>query len=179
MSLIQVLDKKFELFISAEQIQQRIREMAVELNRDFSGQHPLFLAILNGSFIFAADLFRELDPGAEISFIKLVSYQGMESSGKVVTSIGLEEDVRDRTVIILEDIVESGRTLFEFLPRLLEKKPRKITIVSLFYKPQALAFPVQVNYLGFSLPNDFLVGYGLDYQGQGRNLKSIYQLVNK
>ena len=181
MSVIQVADKKFETLISADQIRNRISEMAAEMNRDLLGQQPLFIPILNGSFVFAADLFRELDPGLdpEIHFIQLTSYQGTRSTGHVRTSIGLEKNLTDRTVVILEDIVETGRTIFEFLPQVWSKNPKKVCIASLLFKPAALKVPVQIKYVGFTLPNDFLVGYGLDYQGQGRNLPSIYRLLDE
>lgn len=175
---MKVHDKEFLPYISAEQIQQRIKEMALQISRDLTGKHPLFLAILNGSFIFAADLFRELTIEAEISFIKLASYKGTNSTGHVITSIGLDADLYDRTLVILEDIVDTGRTLHEFLPQIHHQHPRQLLIASLLNKPDALVYPIKIDYPGFSVPNKFLLGYGLDYDGLGRNLKDIYRLAD-
>ena len=177
MAIITVKDKKFETYLSDEVIQQRIREMAAEINRDYAGTKPLFIAILNGSFMFASDLFKHLDIEAEICFIKLASYKGMKSSGKVVTSIGLEEDLFGKDVIIVEDIVDTGKTLHHFLPKLKHQQPRSLKIATLLHKKEATVFPLNPDYTGFDIPNKFVVGYGLDYDGLGRNLKEIYQLV--
>ncbi|SFV33144.1 hypoxanthine phosphoribosyltransferase [Thermoflavifilum thermophilum] len=176
MHSIQVHDKIFVPYLSQQQIQQRIAEMAQRLNQDLAHERPLFLAILNGAFMFAADLFRQLTIEAEISFIKLVSYKGTRSTGHVITSIGLDEDLYNRTVVILEDIVDTGKTLHEFLPQIHHQHPRKLLITALLSKPDAREFPVTIDYLGFSVPNRFLLGYGLDYDGLGRNLPEIYQL---
>lgn len=178
MSIITVHDKQFEPYITAATIQQRIAEMGAEISRDLEGKRPLFIAILNGSFMFAADMFKHITVDAEISFIKLVSYKGTKSTGNVVTSIGLDEDLFGRTVVILEDIVDTGKTLSMFLPQLIHQQPEKLLIASLLHKPEALTHPVQIDYLGFSVPNKFLLGYGLDYDGLGRNLPEIYQLVD-
>jgi hypoxanthine phosphoribosyltransferase len=177
MSLIQVHDKKFEIYLPEETLQQRIREMAAEINKDYKGVRPLFIAILNGSFMFAADLFRALEIEAELCFIKLASYKGMKSSGNVVTSIGLEDDLYGREVIIVEDIVDTGKTLHDFLPKLLHQQPKSLKIAALLHKPEAMEYPLQLDYVGFSIPNKFVVGYGLDYDGLGRNLRQIYQVV--
>jgi hypoxanthine phosphoribosyltransferase len=179
MSLIQVHDKKFTPYISAEKIEERIAELGKEMSKDYADKTPLFIGILNGSFIFAADLFKHITIPAEISFIKLASYKGTKSTGNVVTSIGLEETLKDRHVIILEDIVDTGKTLHEFLPQLLERRPASLKITSLLHKPEALQHDIKIDYLGFSVPNKFLLGYGLDYDGLGRNLPSIYQLVEQ
>lgn len=175
---IQVHDKKFTPYISAEKIHQRIKEMATDLNADLKDQKPLFIAILNGAFIFAADLFRELTIDSEISFIKLISYKGTRSTGHVLTSIGLDMELFDRTVVILEDIVDTGRTLHEFLPQVRHQQPRKLLIASLLSKPDVLEYPIHIDYLGFAVPNKFILGYGLDYDGLGRNLPDIYQLID-
>ncbi len=173
---IQVHDKKFNLYLPEKQIQDRVRSLAVQINEELKDNNPLFLAILNGSFVFAADLFRWITIDAEISFIKLVSYKGTRSTGQVVTSIGLENDLYDRTVVILEDIVDTGKTMHEFLPQIRHQQPRRLLITSLLSKPEARTYPVEVDYLGFAIPDKFIVGYGLDYDGLGRNLRHIYQL---
>jgi hypoxanthine phosphoribosyltransferase len=172
-----VHDKSFETYLSEETIQQRIKELAADINKDYAGKRPLFIAILNGSFMFASDLFKYLTIEAEICFIKLASYKGMKSTGKVVTSIGLEEDLFGKEVILIEDIVDTGKTLHNFLPKLIHQQPKSLTIVTLLHKPEATAFPLKLDYIGFGIPNKFVVGYGLDYDGLGRNLKEIYQLV--
>lgn len=177
MAIINVHDKKFETYLSDEKIQQRVKEMAADINKDYSGKKPLFIAILNGSFMFASDLFKELTIEAELCFIKLASYKGMKSSGKVVTSIGLEEDIFGKDVIIVEDIVDTGKTLHRFLPKLLHQQPRSLKIVTLLHKADATKFPLDLDYIGFVIPDKFVVGYGLDYDGLGRNLREIYQLV--
>jgi len=175
--IIQVLDKKFQPYIKAEQIQEQVGKLAGQINIDYAGKCPLFIAILNGSFMFAADLFKELNMEAEICFIKLASYKGTKSTGNVITSIGLDESLKNRHVIIVEDIVDTGKTLHEFLPQLLNQQPASLKIAALLHKPDALRYPLTIDYLGFSVPNKFLLGYGLDYDGLGRNLKEIYQLV--
>jgi hypoxanthine phosphoribosyltransferase len=179
MSQIQLFGKNFIPFIAEDQIQQRVYEMAEQLNKDLKNERPLFIAILNGSFIFAADIFKHLTIEAEISFIKLASYKGTKSSGNVITSIGLDADLYNRTVVILEDIVDTGKTLSEFLPQINHQQPRKLLIAALLIKPSAIKYPVKIDYLGFSVPDKFLLGYGLDYDGLGRNLKAIYQLMDE
>ena len=177
MSVIQVLDKKFKPYISAAQISVRIKELAKEINIEYEGKRPIFIAILNGSFMFASDLFKEINIDAEICFIKLASYKGTRSTGNVITSIGLDEPLKDRHVVIIEDIVDTGNTLHQFLPQLYNQQPASLRIASLLHKPDALKFPIVINYLGFKVPNIFLLGFGLDYDGLGRNLAEIYQLV--
>ena len=177
MSLVQVHDKSFEIYLSETLIQDRITEMAAAINEDYKGKRPLFIAILNGSFIFAADLFRHLTIQAELCFIKLASYKGMKSSGNVVTSIGLEDDLFGKDVLIVEDIVDTGKTLHNFLPKLVHQQPRSLKIVTLLHKSEATEYPLQLDYVGFEIPNKSVVGYGLDYDGLGRNLRQIYQLV--
>ncbi|WP_109700032.1 hypoxanthine phosphoribosyltransferase [Chitinophaga deserti] len=175
--MIQVHDKKFVPYITEEKLQARIKEMAQQLSLDLEGKRPLFIAILNGSFMFAADVFKYLTIEAEISFIKLASYKGTKSTGNVITAIGLDEDLFGRTVVILEDIVDTGKTLSQFLPQLEHQQPKRLMVVSLLHKPEALTHHVKIDYLGFSVPNKFLLGYGLDYDGLGRNLPEIYQLA--
>jgi hypoxanthine phosphoribosyltransferase len=176
---IEVNNKKFTPFITETQIDEQIKVLAAELNRDYEGKRPLFIAILNGSFMFAADLFKALTIEAEICFIKLASYKGTRSTGNVITSIGLDEPLNGRHVIIVEDIVDTGKTLNEFLPQLFNQQPTSLKIAALLHKPDALAYPVKIDYLGFNVPNKFLLGYGLDFDGLGRNLKEIYQLVEE
>jgi len=173
---VQVHDLSFETYIDKKAIKQRVKEMGKELSKTYNGKNPIFLAILNGSFVFAADLVRQCKFEHEISFIKLTSYEGTTSSGKVTTQIGLQEDLTDREVILIEDIIDTGTTIYNFLPTLKKSNPKSITIVSLLQKPEALKFPLKVDYIGFEIPNKFVVGYGLDYNGLGRNLKDIYQL---
>ncbi len=176
-SVIQVFDKKFQPYISASKIETRIKELATEINAEYEGKRPIFIAILNGSFMFASDLFKQIHIDAEICFIKLASYKGTRSSGNVITSIGLDEPLKDRHVLIIEDIVDTGNTLDKFLPQLYDQHPASLKIAALLHKPTALQFPIVIDYLGFSVPNIFLLGFGLDYDGLGRNLAEIYQLV--
>jgi len=177
--VIQVLDKKFQPYIKAQLIQEQIDKLAKQINADYAGKKPLFIAILNGSFMFASDLFKELTIEAEICFIKLASYKGTRSTGNVITSIGLDEPLKDRHVIIIEDIVDTGKTLHEFLPQLTDQQPASLKIAALLHKPEALAHPLTIDYIGFNVPNKFLLGFGLDYDGLGRNFKEIYQLVEE
>jgi hypoxanthine phosphoribosyltransferase len=179
MASIQLHGKIFDTYLSEEEIQQQVKRMAEELNRDYKTKRPLFIAILNGSFMFAADLFKFLTIDAEISFIKLASYKGMKSSGNVITAIGLETDLFGRDVVIIEDIVDTGKTLHQFLPKLHHQQPKSMKIASLLHKPEALQYPLQIDYLGFSIPDKFVIGYGLDYDGLGRNYKEIYQLSER
>jgi hypoxanthine phosphoribosyltransferase len=177
MSIIQVHDKQFEPYLAANTISERIKSLAAQLSADYSGKKPLFIAILNGSFMFASDLFKELTIDAEICFIKLASYKGTKSTGHVITAIGMDMDIFAREVVILEDIVDTGKTLSEFLPQLKHQQPASMKIVALLHKPEATVFPIKIDYLGFSIPNKFVVGYGLDYDGLGRNIREIYKLV--
>jgi hypoxanthine phosphoribosyltransferase len=176
MNTVHIHDKTFKSFLSEEEIHKKVVQLATVLNRDYADKKPIFLAILNGSFIFAADLFKCLSIDAEISFIKLASYKGMKSSGQVITAIGLDIELFDRHVVILEDIVDTGKTLHEFLPQLWHQQPASLKIVALLHKADAKAYPVTVDYTGFEIPDKFVVGYGLDYNGLGRNTAAIYQL---
>jgi hypoxanthine phosphoribosyltransferase len=177
MSSITVHDKEFISYISSQEIDEQVARVAAEINRDYTGKKPLFIAILNGAFIFAADLFKCITIEAEICFIKLASYKGVKSTGKVITAIGLDVDLYNREVIILEDIVDTGKTLAQFLPQLEHHHPASLKIASLLHKPDAMIHPIKIDYLGFTIPNKFVIGYGLDYDGLGRNIKEIYQLV--
>ena len=175
--LVSVHDKQFEPYISKEQIQARVEELGAEISKDYAGEKPLIIAILNGSFIFAADLFRSLTIEAEISFIKLASYKGTTSTGNVVTAIGMEEKLSGRHVIILEDIIDTGKTLHSFLPEITQRSPASVKIATFLSKPEALVYDVHADYVGFEIPDNFVVGYGLDYDGLGRNLPELYTLV--
>ena len=177
MGIIRVHDKDFEPYLTADEIQRKIQDLGQQLNKDYEGKRPLFIAILNGAFMFASDLFKELTIDAEICFIKLASYKGTKSTGHIITAIGLDIDLYGRDVIIVEDIVDTGKTLNEFLPQLRHQQPSTLRIVSLLHKPEATEFPLEINYLGFTIPNKFVVGYGLDYDGLGRNIPEIYRLV--
>jgi hypoxanthine phosphoribosyltransferase len=177
MAVVKVHDKSFETYLSEETIQQRIKEVAAQINKDYAGKRPFFIAILNGSFMFASDLFKQLTVDADICFIKLASYKGMQSSGKVLTTIGLDDDLFGKDVVIVEDIVDTGKTLHNFLPRLEHQQPNSLKIATLLHKSEATEFPLQLHYIGFDIPNKFVVGYGLDYDGLGRNYKEIYQLI--
>ena len=176
MNSIKVLDKEFVPYLVEKEIQEKITALAVQLNKDYAGKKPIFLSILNGSFLFTADLFKQITIEAEVCFIKLASYKGMTSSGNIITAIGLEANVSGRDIIILEDIIDTGKTLHHYLPQLLSSGPASVKITVLLNKKEALQFPVQVDYTCFEIPNKFVVGYGLDYDGLGRNSKDIYQL---
>lgn len=176
MSTIQVLDKTFVPYLEEAAIQAKITELAAQLNKDYAGKRPLFLSILNGSFLFTADLFKQINIEAEVSFIKLASYKGTSSTGNVITAIGLDTNVKDRHIIILEDIIDTGKTLHHYLPQLDSMQPASVKIAVLLDKKEALQYPVKIDYSCFEIPNKFVVGYGLDYDGLGRNSKEIYQL---
>jgi len=176
MSTIQVLDKTFEPYLKEAAIQEKITELAGQLNQDYSGKRPLFLSVLNGAFLFTADLFKQITIEAEVSFIKLASYKGTSSTGNVITAIGLDINVKDRHIIILEDIIDTGKTLHHYLPQLESMQPASVKIAVLLNKKDALLYPVHIDYACFEIPNKFVVGYGLDYDGLGRNSRDIYQL---
>ncbi|MDQ6845598.1 MAG: hypoxanthine phosphoribosyltransferase [Bacteroidota bacterium] len=177
MHSIKVHDKEFIPYLNSQEIEEQVSRVAGEINLDYEGRKPLFIAILNGAFMFAADLFKEINVEAEICFIKLASYKGVKSTGQVITAIGLDADIYHRDVIIIEDIVDTGKTLSHFLPQLKHHHPASLKIASLLHKPDAMVHPLKIDYLGFTIPNKFVVGYGLDYEGLGRNIKEIYQLV--
>lgn len=170
-------DKTFSTYIPEQDVLQKVLQMAEAINKDYQDKKPLIIGILNGAFMFAADLFRNLRIEAEITFIKLASYKGMKSTGNVVTSIGLDHDLYGRDIIIVEDIIDTGKTLHKFLPQLLHQQPSSLKIAVLLHKPDATVFPLHIDYIGFSIPDKFVVGYGLDYNGLGRNLKEILQLA--
>jgi hypoxanthine phosphoribosyltransferase len=174
---IRVHDKLFEPFIAADKLNAEVAAMAAKLDKDYEGKRPLFISILNGSFMFASDLFKYLRVEAEICFIKLASYKGTKSSGQVVTAIGLDIDIVNRHILIVEDIVDTGKTLHAFMPQIRNQQPASLKVAALLHKPEAIVYPIHIDYLGFSIPNKFVVGYGLDYNGLGRNIPEIYQLL--
>ena len=176
LTTIQVHDKDFVPYLTSQEIVDKVKELAEKLNKDYEGKRPLFISILNGSFMFSADLFKYLTIEAEICFIKLASYKGTKSSGHVITAIGLDTDITNRNIIILEDIIDTGKTLNHFLPQVYNQQPLSLKIAVLLHKPEATVFPIHIDYICFTIPNKFVVGYGLDYEGLGRNLAHLYQL---
>lgn len=175
--MIQILDKTFEPYISSNEIQNYIEHIAKKLDEDYKDKNPLMLGILNGSFMFASDLMKALSIDPEISFIKLASYEGTSSTGTVQELIGVNEDIENRHIIIIEDIVDTGNTLEKIIGLLEAQKVASVEIVTLLYKPEAYTKSHEVKYVGTEIPNKFVVGYGLDYDGKGRSLKEIYQIV--
>lgn len=156
---------------------QQVRRVAEEINKDYEGQQPLFLIVLNGAFIFAADLMREISVPAEVSFVKLASYEGTSSTGTIREVIGLNTDITGRPIIIVEDIVESGITMAHMIETLKKQNPKSIDICTLLVKPEKLEVKLDIRYTAMEIPNDFILGYGLDYDGLGRGLKDIYTIV--
>ena len=177
MSIVKIKDKTFETSIPEASIKERVRQLAQQMSKDLDGKNPVLLGVLNGSFIFAADLMREMTIPCEISFVKLASYQGTTSTGKVHEVLGINEDLSGRHVVIVEDIVDTGRTMKQMVESLGTRNPASIHICTLFVKPDKLEEQLDIEYAAFSIPNDFIVGYGLDYDQQGRGLKEIFTLV--
>ncbi len=176
--VVRVIDKDFVRYISSAKILQRIKEMAGAMHNDLAGKNPVFLCVLNGAFFFAADLLKEIDFPCEISFVKVASYSGMQSTGQSKTLIGLDESLKGRHVVVLEDIVDTGFTMLKLKEMMENTGVESFSIASLILKPEALKHDIKLHYTGFEVPNDFLVGYGLDYNKQGRNYKHIYRLKN-
>ena len=174
MDNIKILDKEFKPYLSAAEIQTKISVIASKLNKQLEGKDPLFMGILNGSFMFASDLYKQITVPSQITFLKLASYQGTGSTGKVKRLIGINEDIKDKTVVIIEDIVDTGVTLDSIIKQLRGYEPKEIIVVTLMFKPEAYTKEFKVDYFAFDIPNDFIVGYGLDYDGYGRNLADIY-----
>lgn len=175
--MIQVKDKSFQPFIAASEIAQRVEAMGKALSSDYEDKNPLFLVVLNGAFMFASDLFKNLSIPAEITFIRLKSYEEMQSSGKVKELLGLSENIFNRHLVIVEDIVDTGKTMAHLKEELYKLGPASIAVATLLTKPEALTVPMPLEYVGFEIPNKFVVGYGLDYDGHGRNLPLLYQLA--
>ena len=178
MDMVDVNGKKFKISISSDQIRERVKELGERISKDYAGKNPLLLCVLNGSFVFAADLYREISIPSEISFVKLASYQGVTSTGTISEVIGINEELANRHIIIVEDIVDTGYTMQHMLETLGTRSPASIRICSLLTKPEKLQVPIEVDYVAFKIPNLFVVGYGLDFDQQGRNLKDIYTIVD-
>jgi len=174
MNVIKVHDKIFRPFIPFEKIEEQVKRMAWEINKDLEGQVPLFLSVLNGSFMFAADLLKNITLDCEISFVKLASYSGTESTQLVRQLIGFDEDIYGRTIVVVEDIVDSGLTMERVLEQLKDMGAHDIKVATLMFKPDAFKGDYEIHYKGFDIGNEFIIGYGLDYNRQGRNLKDIY-----
>ncbi|MFI5152431.1 MAG: hypoxanthine phosphoribosyltransferase [Chitinophagales bacterium] len=179
MSTVRIHDKLFKPYLGKAEIEEKVRSIAHRINEDYRGKKPLFIPVLNGAFMFASDLFKEISIESEISFIKLASYKGTKSSGQVVTAIGLDIDLFGRHLLIVEDIVDTGKTLHVFLPQLQHHQPASLKVAALLDKPDARMYSINVDYLGFSIPNKFVVGYGLDYNGLGRNMGEIFMLAEQ
>lgn len=177
MATIKVKDREFDIFLKEEDIQKEIKRVAGEINRDYPDKEPLFLCILNGAFMFAADLLKNVTVPCNVSFVKVASYQGTETTGKVKELMGLQEDVEGRHIIIVEDIVDTGYTMRDILESLSEKKAASVEICALLCKPDKLKVELKLKYLALNIPNGFIVGYGLDYDGFGRNSRDIYKIV--
>lgn len=179
MSIVKFKDKSFRVSIPEAEIKNRVKLLAQQMSKDLEGKNPLFLAVLNGSFVFAADLMREMTIPCEISFVKLASYQGTTSTGKIKEVIGINEDLSGRTVVIVEDIVESGQTMKRMIESLGTRNPASVQICTLFFKPEKLKEDLTLDYVAFRIPDDFILGYGLDYDQQGRGLKDVYTIISE
>lgn len=169
-------DLSFEIYLSEKEIVEKVVALGKQISVSYRDKNPLFIVVLNGAFIFAADLLRNVDFHCETSFVKLKSYKGLTSTGKSETILGLETSVTDRHVVIIEDIVDTGNTLFQFMKELKELHPASVSLASLLFKEEAFKFDYSIDYIGFTITDRFVIGYGLDYNDMGRNLKSIYQL---
>lgn len=176
MKTVKIKDKEFELFLTQEAIEKAIDRVAEKINEDLAGKDPLFICVLNGSFMFASELMKRVSIPCEVSFVKMSSYQGITSTGKLKEIYGLEEDIKDRTVVIVEDIVDTGYTMSLMIDQLVCEEPKEIAVATMLLKPDALKQEVQLDYVALNIPNDFIVGYGLDYDGYGRNLPDIYKI---
>ncbi|GGF20377.1 hypoxanthine phosphoribosyltransferase [Hymenobacter cavernae] len=177
LSTISLHDKQFTPYLPAARIAEAVRNIATRLNQDYAGQQPLFVVVLNGSFMFAADLMKEMSIDCEVAFIRVASYQGTTSTGEVKEILGLQEEVANRHLIIVEDIVDTGHTMRELLEQLTARKPASLEVATLFTKPECLQHQLELRYVGIELPNEFIVGYGLDYDGLGRNYPDVYKVV--
>ncbi len=177
MQRVKILDKEFDLFIKDSEIQAAVKKVAEKINKDLAGKDVMFIGILNGSFMFASDLFKQLNIDCQITFLKVASYSGTTSSGTVKRLIGVNEDLKGKVVVILEDIVDTGVTLENIIRQLIGYEPEEIKIATFLYKPEAYHQRIPLDYVGLEIPNDFIVGYGLDYDGFGRNYEDIYKVV--
>lgn len=176
-NIVQVHDRYFKPFINEEAIQKEVSRLAREMNQDLAGKDPIFLGILNGAFMFASDLYKQLSFPCQITFLKLASYSGTESTGSVKQLIGINRDLKDRVVVVLEDIVDTGVTLETIIRQLSGYEPQELLVATFLHKPDATIKEVRLDYVGMEIPNDFIIGYGLDYDGYGRNFREIYQLL--
>jgi len=176
MDTIKLHDKHFVPFIKASEIEVTVKKMANDVAAELKGEQPIFIGILNGSFMFLADFVRQYNDACEVSFVKLSSYQGTSSTGKIKQLVGLQENIEGKTVVILEDIIDTGNTLEEIYQIFKDKKVKALKIATLFFKPDVFKKDLNIDFIGLSIPNKFIVGYGLDYDGLGRNLSDIYQL---
>jgi hypoxanthine phosphoribosyltransferase len=177
MTHVKVKDKEFETFIPALQIEEVVQQLADRINADFEGKNPLFLAILNGSFVFAADLLRKISIPCNISFVKFASYSGTQTTEVVKELIGVNEDISGRHIILIEDIIDTGNTIESILSDLAKMKPAEVKIACFCHKPDAFRKSYKIDFIGMNIPDEFIVGYGLDYDGYGRNLPDIYKIV--
>lgn len=177
MNKVRLHDKEFSTYLSKEIIQEATKEVARKIQKDMKGKRPLFLIVLNGAFVFAADLLRQMDLDCELTFVKLSSYVGTKSTNTVRELIGLDQTVKDRTVVIIEDIIDSGLTMEHTIHKLKDLEASEVKIATLLFKPGAFKRDYKIDYIGLKIPNDFIVGYGLDYDGLGRNLPDIYKVV--
>ena len=171
-----IQDKDFDLFITGDQIKKSIDKLVKQINADYAEKRPLFICVLNGAFMFASDLIKKLDFFPEISFVKVSSYAGLQTTGSVQKLIGLNEDIKGRDIILIEDIIDSGLTMKYLLSELTDREPASIRLVTLLFKPDSFQAKYTIDYIGFEIPNEFVVGYGMDYDGYGRNLPDIYHL---
>lgn len=176
MDTIKIKDKEFELFISQQEIESAIDKIAVKISEDLAGKDPLFVCVLNGSFMYASELMKRVNIPSEVTFVKVSSYQGAQSTGVVKEVLGLQEDIKGRTIVIVEDIIDTGYTMEMMLKQLSEKQPAEIKVSTLLLKPKALKVDLQIDYAAMEIPSDFIVGYGLDYDGYGRNYPNIYKI---
>ena len=177
METIRIKDKQFKTFITEEQILKEVARVGEEINRDLADANPLFVSVLNGSFMFTADLMKHVNVPCEISFVKLASYAGTSSTGKVKELVGLNDDITGRTIVIVDDIIDTGLTMERLIETLKARNPKEIRIATLLVKPDKLKVDLDINYIAMSIPNDFIVGYGLDYDGLGRNYRDIYTVI--
>jgi hypoxanthine phosphoribosyltransferase len=175
--VIVINDKQFELLIEQEVIENEIKRVAERINKELKDKRPLFIAVLNGAFMFAGELMKQVNILSEITFVRLASYHGTTSTNDLKTVLGLNESIKGRSVVIVEDIVDSGNTMVSLLEELGKYEPEEIRIATLLYKPAAMKQKLNLDYVALEIPNDFIVGYGLDYNGYGRNLKDIYKVV--
>ncbi|WMJ72909.1 hypoxanthine phosphoribosyltransferase [Cytophagaceae bacterium ABcell3] len=173
---MKVKDREFEVFIDRENIAKRVKELGNVISKEYEGLEPIFVVVLNGGFMFASDLLKEVSIPCHVSFVKVSSWHGIESSGSVKKLLGLQEDIKGKHIIVVDDIVDTGLTMKEIIEDLRKEEPASIEIASFIIKPEALSHPIETKYVGFTIPEHFILGYGLDYEGLGRNLKDIYRL---